>query len=455
VRVLDLFSGIGGFSIAMHRAGLETVAFSEVEPFTSRVLAERFPGVPNLGDVTKVDEGEVHERFGRIDVVCGGFPCQDLSVAGRRAGLAGDRSGLFWEIVRLAGGLRPAWLVLENVPGLLSSNNGRDIRTVVSALDELGYGVAWRCLDAQHFGVPQRRNRLFLVCRLGAPCPPEILFEPEGLPGNPLAGRETRSPVAALTSNGVGTCGADDNQAQAGHLFACQGSNVGEFGTLRAGNGGLMGGVPFVQEEVAGGNPARYGKGTDSDCTDTLITAHETGQGWWNEDPIAGTLRAEGENRPSRPSHVIAHALTAEGFDASEDGTGRGTPLVPLGFHSTQDPITTQDGTPCLGTGNSEGYGSMAVAFALRGRKDGAQVEVSGDQTSAIRGAGGGSSKDYVAGGMAVRRLTPLECERLQGFPDHWTLIPGAKDSPRYRALGNAVAVPVVEWIAHRLRRAA
>lgn len=479
VKVLDLFSGIGGFSLAMHRAGFETVAFSEIEPFPSRVLAERFDA-PNLGDITKIKAREVERRFGRVDVVCGGFPCQDLSVAGKRAGLAGARSGLFWQIVRLADELRPRFLLLENVPGLLSSNGGRDFGAVVWALATLGYGVSWRVLDAQYFGVPQRRRRVFVIGCLGGPCPPEILFEPEGLRGDFEAGGEEGARVAApltagsgsgrnragrrreddynivaaLTADGVGTCGVDDNQGQAGHIvaaplttkpyadneaqesrlvYACQGSNVGEFGTLKSGNGHVTGGVPFV-----------------------------------------------------------THALTGEGFDASEDGTGRGTPIVP--FDTTQitsgenrsnpkagDPshplaaaghppaiaYPVQDGRERSKAQNGAGIGGEddpaytvnstgegAIAFTERERDQGRTFEHSEELAYALTNpaSGGRTHSRQLYDGAGVRRLTPLECERLQGFPDGWTGITGASDSARYRACGNAIAVPVVEWIAHRLK---
>ena len=464
MKMLDLFSGIGGFSLAMHRAGFETVAFSEVEPFPLRVLAERFDA-PNLGDVTKVDAEEVRERFGRVDVICGGFPCQDLSVAGKRAGLAGGRSGLFWEIIRLTRGLQPAWLVLENVPGLLSSDNGRDMRGVVSALDELGYGVAWRCLDAQHFGVPQRRNRLFFVCRLGAPCPPEILFEPEGLRGDIEAGGEEGARVAAsltagsgngrnragrrreddvnivaaLTADGVGTCGADDKQAQAGHLVPPLRSNP--YGDHVAAEGHLVTTLT-----------ARYGKGPDSDATEPLVYACQG-----SNVGEFGTLKS-GNGHVTGGVPFVTHALTGEGHDASEDGTGRGTPIVPIqhGYHPDK-------GSNGFGVGRAgdpsytlDTAGDAAVAFTERGRKEGRTFEHQDELAYALTNpaSGGRTHSRQLYDGAGVRRLTPLECERLQGFPDDWTNIAGASDSARYRALGNAIAVPVVEWIAHRLRRA-
>lgn len=165
----------GGGDLGLERAGCEIRWQIEKDTFSKKILERHWPGVKRYDDITTVDAGELD----RVDLLVGGFPCQDLSVAGKRAGLAGERSSLFWEFARLAGVLRPAYLLIENVPGLFSSRSGRDFGQILNALDELGYGVAWRVLDSQAFGVPQRRRRVFIVGCLGRPCPPEILFEPE------------------------------------------------------------------------------------------------------------------------------------------------------------------------------------------------------------------------------------------------------------------------------------
>jgi DNA (cytosine-5)-methyltransferase 1 len=297
---------------------------------------------------------------------------------------------------------------------------------VLNALDELGYGVAWRCLDAQHFGVPQRRNRVFFVCRLGAPCPPEILFEREGVRGDLEAGGEAGE---AATEGAVrGAEGGSEQRAYVVHaaescakerhayetqtarsldttggFASSQGGTV--VSTLQGGGKrgyrvdaeGAAGGdlLPVVtkdEKEIAGGITARYGKGTDSDVTDTLVMV--TGK--------------------------TTHALTHEGHDASEEGTGRGTPLV--AFDTTQ---VTSD----------KNYSNPKP----------------GDPCHPLAA---GAHPPAITAPMAVRRLTPLECERLQGVPDgHVTQAPGLSDSACYRLLGNGVAVPVVEWIAKRMRR--
>lgn len=235
---VDLFAGVGGFSLAFKRAGAKTVATVEIEKNCRNILGRHYPEAVQFDDIKNVSGDDLRSAgfIPERGVITGGFPCQDISIAGKGAGLAGDRSGLFWEIVRLLEELHPKWFILENVPRLLSINGGRDMGTVVKALADCGYGVAWRVLDAQYFGVPQRRRRIFIVGCLGdsGRAAAQVLFEPQGLPGDltsggqaePEAPRGSRSgaghggAVAALTANGVGTCGADDNQAQAGHLIA-------------------------------------------------------------------------------------------------------------------------------------------------------------------------------------------------------------------------------------------
>lgn len=224
---VSLFAGVGGFDLAMERSGVDVVAAVEIDAKARAVLARHFPRTQLFNDVTEVTGGQllaagfVPER----GIITGGFPCQDLSVAGRRAGLAGKRSGLFWEIVRLLDELHPRWCVLENVPGLLSSEGGRDMGTVVGALGELGYGWAYRVLDAQHFGVPQRRRRVFIVAgkRAGAADltgPAQVLLEPEGVRGDSAPRDEAGAGIANAVTGRLGSGGPDDNTAQGGHLVA-------------------------------------------------------------------------------------------------------------------------------------------------------------------------------------------------------------------------------------------
>lgn len=209
-------SGIEAATVAWHPLGWKPAFFSEIEPFPRAVLAHHYPDTPLHGDFTTIGA----DQYGPIDLLVGGTPCQSFSIAGLRGGLADDRGNLALEFLRLAQRTRAKWLVWENVPGVLSSNGGRDFGAILGGMVELGYGFAYRVLDAQHFGVPQRRRRVFVVGHLGNwQRAAAVLFERHSLSGHPAPRREKREVVTALTASGVGTCGADDNQAQAGHLL--------------------------------------------------------------------------------------------------------------------------------------------------------------------------------------------------------------------------------------------
>lgn len=217
MRYLSLFSGIEAASVACNGMGWEAMAFAEIDPFPSAVLAKRFPGVPNLKDVTNVNWRSVVKKCGRPDLVVGGSPCQSFSIAGTRTGLEGE-SGLMWEYVRAVREVRPEWVLWENVPGALSSSNVEDFRCLLEALDALGYGLAWRVLDAQFFGVAQRRERVFLVGRLGSRPPVEVLFEPEGVLWNYKSSREKRKELAAKAGRSHACSGVDANMSDTGCL---------------------------------------------------------------------------------------------------------------------------------------------------------------------------------------------------------------------------------------------
>ncbi|MEN9768238.1 MAG: hypothetical protein RLZZ32_2198 [Cyanobacteriota bacterium] len=372
MRYLSVCSGIEAATVAWHPLGWEAAAFSEIDAFPRAVLQHHYPDTPLHGDFTTITA----DQYGPVDLLVGGTPCQSFSVAGLRLGLEDPRGNLALGFAQLAARLRPRWIVWENVPGVLSANGGRDFGAILGAMAELGYSFAYRVLDAQHFGVPQRRRRVFLVGHSSGDWrrPGAVLFEPESVRGNPASGRWSGTAVAALTANGVGTCGADDNQAQAGHLID----------------------QPY---RVANTLTRRMHKGINS----TL----DEGQ-----------------------TPIVTHTLRGEGFDASEDGTGRGTPLVPvrsIGFNWQ----------------NGGGYGSANIGLGITEEGTGPLQRC---QTPAV------------ATGMAVRRLTPIECERLQGFPDDYTRIPWRKkaadqcpDGNRYKALGNSMAVPVMAWIGSRI----
>ena len=422
-------SGIEAASVAWSGLGWEPRFFAEIETFASAVLRARFPSVPNLGDLRAI-----RGHAGPIDLLVGGTPCQSFSVAGARAGLADPRGNLALEYLRLAERLRPRWLVWENVPGILSVNGGRDFGIFVGALGQLGYCCSYRILDAQYFGVAQRRRRLFVVGYFGDWRPSAaVLFEPESLSGHPpprRAARENVAPPIAGVSNGGGANGpgrtVDDAEALVVGTLDARATAGGFPGT----DGALEGHV------VSGAVSSKWAKGTGGPSGDEaynlVVRAYGRNNGS-GEIPTAAALAAHKSPRLDFESETLL------AFDARQNDV--------IQYGSIAGPLDT-DGT------------SQAVAFTERTRAAGRKLEFSSDLSYALTnpGAGGRShSRHLMDCQRLVRRLTPRECERLQGFPDDWTLInyrgKPAKDGPRYRAIGNAFAVPVIRWIGERIAR--
>lgn len=354
LRYVSLFSGIEAVSCALDTEYWEPVAFSEIDPFPCAVLQHHYPNVPNLGDITKIDWTPYVDT---IDVVWGGSPCQSFSLAGDRSGLKGA-SGLMSEFVRAVRELRPRWFVWENVPGALSSENGNAFRQLLQSMDEGGYGLAWRVLDAQFFGVAQRRERVFLAGSLGTMRCADVLFEREGMPWDPAPSRNKRKALAGEPSERVGN--ADPS--------------VGERLTV---------GLDFHQQDAR----MRVSKQPD----------------------VSGT--------------ITAHAGTG----------GNNVPMVMCRADTQANAATGENLAPTL-----MAHASHDAPYIYRKA-----------QTLQIR-------SDMADGSMTVRRLTPTECERLQGFPDGWTDISykgksHPSDTVRYKALGNSMAVPVMRWIGERI----
>jgi DNA (cytosine-5)-methyltransferase 1 len=246
ITAVSLFAGVGGFDLALERSGVKVVASVEWDKKAQEVLRRHFPSSTIFGDISGVTgEQLISAGFNpKRGIITGGFPCQDLSVAGKRAGLQGSRSGLFWEIVRLLTETKAENFILENVPGLLSSNDGRDMATVITALDDIGFDVAWRVLDAQHFGVPQRRRRVFIVgCLRGSGgTPEEILAISEGRARYLEKGNQTRKGSTTSASDSVGRSSENTISAFSPSSFAQYTENQKVSATLRAGGGDLGGG---------------------------------------------------------------------------------------------------------------------------------------------------------------------------------------------------------------------
>ena len=415
MRFLSVCSGIEAASVAWHPLGWEAVAFSEIEPFPCAVLAHHYPDTPNWGDMTKYQEWPDEP----IDLLCGGTPCQSFSVAGLRKGLDDPRGNLMLTFGAIAAKYRPRWLVWENVPGVLSSNGGRDFGTFLGMLGQLGYGFAYRVLDAQYFGVAQRRRRVFVVGCFGDwRRAAAVLFERHSLSGHPAprrkAGKEVTDCVGTLTANGGGLNRPAGNANELDFcVTAFTSSSVGGYsegvGTLRA-NGGDVGG------------------GSENLIAQCLTTG--TGQRY---DP-------ETETETILPVALPINTQIATRHKAMGEGTG-------FGIGNEADPAFT------LTKGHSH-----AVAHAIGWSEElTASVDVAG---TLQYGGQGGRHDGVMTPAMQVRRLTPVECERLQGFPDNYTAIPWRNkpasecpDGPRYKALGNSWAVPVVRWIGQRIEQ--
>ena len=445
LRYGSVCSGIEAATVAWEPLGWEPAFFAEIAKFPRAVLQYHYPHVPLHGDFTTIETGQ----YGTIDLLVGGTPCQSFSIAGLRGGLDDGRGNLALEFLRLAGRLCPRWILWENVPGVLSSNGGRDFGAFLGGLAELGYGFAYRGLDAQFFGLAQRRLRVFVVGYSGDwRRAAAVLFEPESLRGDSPPRRQTRQGIAPTISarpTGGGGLGTDFD-LDGGLIAAIQERAY----TLEARN--QMQAVAFGGVNTAG-------------VTD-----------------ISAALTAKAGSRQDFESETfIAHALAGDAFDASEDGTGRGTPIVPIAFSCKDHGADAGELAPTLRAMGHQGSHANAggqLAVALRGRKDGATAELGGDISNAIRASTGGGDKAHVLT-HAVRRLTPRECERLQGFPDGYTRIPVrhyaaqritklrpadmwepspgggwnlmAADGPRYKGLGNSMAVPVMRRIGERI----
>jgi DNA (cytosine-5)-methyltransferase 1 len=395
----SLFSGIEAASAAWLPLGWCCAWVAEIDPFACAVLRHHYPDVPNLGDVNRIDPDAVEP----VDLIVFGSPCQSFSVAGKRLGLDDPRGNMALVGLRVVGRIRPRWVVWENVPGVLSSDEGRDFGAFLGLLGELGYGFAYRVLDAQHAGVPQRRRRVFVVGYLGDWRPAAaVLFEPESLRGDTPPRREAgQNATAKSLCSTDGGIDREDRHTLIAFSAKDHGADHGDTApTLRAGghdrshaNAGVMPAIAFQSN---------------------------AGRDFTADEDRSPPMRAAGAGGTG--GIAIAHSLRPDGFDASEDGTGRGTPLVVVPI---QNATRGQDQ-------NGLGVGGEAM-FTLDG-----------------------ASQHAVGSAMSVRRLLPVETERLQGFPDGWTDVPyrgkPASDGPRYRAIGNSMAVPCIKWLGTRIQ---
>lgn len=425
-----MFSGIGAPEVAMPLWDWKWHA--EIEKFPNAVMAKHHPRSINLGDVNEPGFIEQAEATGRPNVIIFGSPCQSFSVAGRRLGLDDPRGNLALVALGIVNRLKPRWFVFENVPGLLSSEQGRDWGLFLRTVDDIGYCGAWAMLDAQYAGLAQRRERLFFVGHSGDwRGPAAVLFEPESLCGNSpprrSAGERTAPTIEARADAGGAGWGTD--------FLAGGGLAVG------------IGGDAEVIEtpDVAWALQERDHKGVDSDTKEghLLVVADPM--------PVAFSSKDHGAD-----AGEIAPTLRGMGHDESHANGGGQVAVAFKPSHYTRD----KDGAPSdimpPLTKETDRGDQEPVVFQTRIARNGrGQPE---EIVPALNGADAGTTSDMrpcVAQTSAVRRLTPRECERLQGFPDDYTQIEyrgkPAADGPRYKALGNSMAVPVVRWILSRI----
>lgn len=371
MRFVELFAGIGGFRLGLERAGMQCVWANEIDKRACEVYRRHWSdGTLHEGSIVDVDPAHIPEH----DLLVGGFPCQDLSVAGKRKGLEGERSGLFFEIVRILERTKTTWVLLENVPGLRSSGDGRDLLQLLATLDQLGYGVAWRVLDAQYFGVPQRRCRVFIVGYLGAPCPVEVLFESQGMPGHSSAGGEAGEDVAASITASAGHHGRSSPRGDGTDNLVCG---------------------PTVTTAI--GNSIPRNLGTDGGLIASTLSAYSV-------RPATGKWQADG------PDNIIAHNVT---------GAGKANRLPDV-----TDYVLAFDTTQVTSPGNYSNPKPGDPCHPLTSYGDAPAIVGPPTDPNGVREAPG-----------------------LPGRVDGTRIA----DGPRYRMLGNAVAVPVIEWIGRRL----
>ncbi|AYN19588.1 DNA cytosine methyltransferase [Alcaligenes aquatilis] len=500
-------SGIEAASLAWHPLGLEAAWFAEIDSFPSAVLAHHYPHVPNLGDMTEIAHQVRDRAVPAPDILVGGTPCQSFSIAGRRQGLNDPRGALTLAYVELANaidqiryedGHSSATIVWENVPGVLNDRSnafGHFLGTLAGesrALQPPGdrwahagcvsgprRRIAWRVLDAQYFGVAQRRKRVFLVASGGDDLDPaEVLFERDGLLGDSSSGCSPWQDASRAAGHGTAAAsdyaGLKQPYGKVAMTFGFGGGNtagpidVAACLTAAPGPKNDFEVETFLAQSVAGNithmlSTANGGKGSSEDGTGKgvpIIAFTAQGGGADAMENQAPTLRAGGHGN----SHANADVVPAFAFAQNSRGELR----LESGHGQLAGTLSTGGGKPGQGR-------PMVLSVALRGRAEGLAFELGGSVAAALRTSGGGADKPHVLAPdleahfrydrnnpgpgdwshWRVRRLMPVECERLQGMPDDYTLIPyrgkPAADTPRYKAIGNSMAVPCMAWLGQRL----
>jgi DNA (cytosine-5)-methyltransferase 1 len=468
IRYGSVCSGIEAATVAWHGLGWVPAWYSEIEAFPCAVLKHHYPAVPNYGDMTKFEEWPDEP----IELLVGGTPCQSFSVAGLRKGLADPRGNLMLTFGAIARKYRPEWLVWENVPGVLSSNGGRDFGTFLGMLAELGYGFAYRVLDAQYFGVAQRRRRVFVVANArGWQRAAAVLFERESLSGHPAPSREKGEGVAGTIAARFGN--SRNNHEELAWPAEVASTLTAKFGSkLGLENQHALGGAPLFVPDVLGTLTARMMNALGArDIEDGAVLPCAFHN---RQDPdVSGDIThpVGAKDNGLAVAQPIAFSAKDHGADASTDlsptlramphneshanGGGQMAVAQPITqFGDVAGSLTARhDSSPCADRGQNVVAQPMAFEPGSIARNAGPVGE---SPLAPTLRREMGDNQPAVRIDMQARRLTPVECERLQGFLDNYTNIPWRKksdapDGPRYKALGNSMAVPVMQWIGERI----
>ena len=499
LRYLSVCSGMEAASVAWHPLGFTPVGFSEIEPFPCAILSTRFPNTPNYGSLTEYKQWPIEP--GAIDLLVGGTPCQSFSVAGLRKGLDDPRGNLALMFLGLADKLKPRWVVFENVPGLLSSGEpkGSDFGAFLGALVQLGYGFAYRVLDAQHFGVPQRRRRVFVVACLGDwRAPAEVLLESDCVRRDIKKGRAKGQGSASGVESGAGAddpVGVDfrhERFEKDGTVGTIQSKSTGGYSLNYA--PGVA--IPIQDGREMEKNQNGMGIAREGDPAYTIDTTgaqsvaipfrkskracSKTDNETWVEADAANTLN-NFDLGDTRTTHAVVEPFAWTQNQREEvrilgDKTGA---LALPGTHQSnyiaEPSVYENHAQDSRVSGPLEVAPTVAAKFGTGGgnvplvsqdqqiyensRRDALRIYEGTSPTLQSFMGTGGCNVPMVQPAMAVRRLTPVECERLQGFPDNWSRISWkgkpedqCPDGPRYKACGNSMAVPVMRWIGERIR---
>ena len=421
MKFATVCSGIEACSSAWEPLGWEAQFFSEIDPFPCEVLKYHHPTVPNYGDMTQYKEW----KDGSVDVICGGTPCQSFSVAGLRKGIESPNGQLMLTFGAILEKYQPRWMVWENVPGVLSSNRGKDFGTFLGMLGELGYGFAYRVLNAEYFGVAQRRRRVFVVGYLGDwKRPASVLFEPESLQGDLAESHKERQRTTGDTKNSVGNC------SELPRVTPCITAELKKQVTNQMIGNAESWFIPEYLGNAEGGNLDKP----------NLTTQNTGGAGISNQTNLVG----------QKMGTITSRMFNALGARDVEEGA-----LVPQAYTSSSFGQYAEGVGTLRAEGGDIGGGNETIAI-----QDGFSGQNGRNWNIEKSFTLNSTDKHSVANSMQVRRLTPTECERLQGFEDGHTKIPyrnksadECPDGPRYKALGNSMAVPVMKWIGERIMR--